>query len=124
MEWDFAPDIKKSVKEITKKLELTYIDTKRLGYFRSFGSTSKARARIWGLPRILQKTLNVPAHYAIEVVSERFDRLSKNEQYWILIHELLHIPSNFSGTLLPHRGRWNRVTQKRVEEFFQEFKKK
>ncbi len=124
MEWDFAPDIKKAILEIVKGLDLTHVDGRRVICFRSRGSSSRARARIWSLPRVWQKALGVPAHYVLEVISERFDNLSRDDQYRVLIHELLHIPANFSGALLPHRGRGKRIDQYRVEKLFQDFRKK
>ncbi len=121
MEWDFAPDIKKAIKEITKSLPFGHVDTKRVVCFRSLGSSSRARARIWSLPRVWQKALGVPAHYVLEVISERFDNLSPDDKYRVLIHELLHIPKNFSGALLPHRGRGKRIDAQNVEKLFREF---
>jgi len=48
--------------------------------------------------------LNVKAHYCIEVLSQHFDNQSLDDQEKILIHELMHIPKNFSGALVPHRN--------------------
>ena len=54
---------------------------------------------------------------AIEVLSEKFDRLNKLEQDKILLHELAHIPKNFSGSLLPHiRKKGKRNFEDRVHE--------
>ena len=105
MEWEFAPDIQKQIISLVNKLSLTHIFPKRVFCFRSYGSKSRAKARIWSLPRIWQKALKVEAGYCIEVISEKFDKLSEKEQPSILIHELLHIPKTFSGSLLPHRNR-------------------
>jgi len=107
MTWEFAPDLQKEVEKLVSALNYSHIDPKRVVVFRSFGSKSRARARIWSLPRIWQQALNVKPHYCLEVISERFNRLAPLQQKEILIHELRHIPKNFSGSLLPH-GRMRR----------------
>ena len=63
MEWKLAPELQKEISRLVKKLELEYIDPSKLVVFRSFGSKSRARARIWSLPRIWQQALNVKPHY-------------------------------------------------------------
>ena len=105
MRLEVASDIKKKVGLLVKKLEISHIDPKGIYCFRSFGSKSKARARIWSLPRIWQMALGIKPGYCIEVLSEKFDKLSNDDKTKVLIHELLHIPKTFSGALLPHRSR-------------------
>ena len=118
-----APDIHKQLKTITKKLALKHIDPHRLVCFRSHGSTSRARARIWSLPRVWQLGLKLKPHYVIEVISHYFDELSVDDQTRVLIHELMHIPKNFSGALLSHRhGKHHRIDHKTVESLFQQYK--
>ncbi len=118
MDWKLAPELQKRVEKLAKALEFSHIDSKRVIAFRSFGSKSRARARIWSFPRIWQKALKVKPHYCLEVLSEKFDKLSKEDQDRILIHELLHIPKNFSGALLSHRGRNRRIDNRAVEKLF------
>jgi predicted metallopeptidase len=118
-----APDIQKKIKPLVSKLKLLHIDSKKIVAFRSFGSRSRARARIWSFPRIWQKALNISPHYCIEVLAEKFDSLTEKEKTMVLIHELLHIPKNFSGALLPHRGRGRRIDRREVERFFKMLKK-
>lgn len=105
MDWNFAPDIEREIKDLAEKLELNYLNTRRIFCFRSRGSVSRARARIWSLPRIWQIAFDCPPAYCIEVLSEKFDKLPKKEQQRTLIHELMHIPKNFSGALVPHLRR-------------------
>lgn len=119
MDWYNAPDIRIELEKIVKSLAFNHIDLQRVTCFRSRGSTSRAQARIWSFPRIWQLALKSPAAYIIEVISEKFDRLSQDEQKKVLIHELLHIPKNFSGSLLPHRGRGQGINNRVVEKFFQ-----
>ena len=122
MEWQKASDLQKEVVKLISTLKLSYVDPKRVVVFRSFGSKSRARARIWSLPRIWQKALKVQPHYCLELISEKFDKLTLAEKRKILIHELLHIPKNFSGSLLPHRSRGRRIDKKAVEKLFKKLK--
>lgn len=118
MYWKDAPDIKRDLLDIVPRLSMKHINIELLICFRSFGSKSLARARIWSLPRVWQKALNVQPHYIIEVLSEKFDRLSPADKKRVLIHELMHIPKNFSGSLIPHRGRGRHITNREVEKLF------
>src|SRR4030043_2387562 len=105
MEWKIAKDIKPEINRIVRKLEWFHIDPKRIICFRGYGSKSKARARIWSFPKIWQLALSLKPHYIIEVMPKYFDKLSSDERKKVLIHELLHIPKNFSGSLIPHKTR-------------------
>ena len=119
MEFNRSKDIQLKLSQIQAKLHLPWIDTKRIVCFRSFGSKARARARIWSFPRIWQLALNLPPHYCLEVIAEKFDSLKPDDQTRIIIHEILHIPKNFSGALLPHRGRGRVVINARsVEQLF------
>ena len=92
-----AHNIKKLIDKIIFHLGFFHIVPQFVYCFRSTGSKSKrVIARIHGLSKIWQETLNLQPAYVIEVISERYDKLSKTEQEKILIHELLHIPKGFS----------------------------
>ena len=100
-----APDVKKLADEIIDKLSLFHVVPQFLFCFRSTGSSSERTiARIHGLGKIWQEALNLPASYTIEVISERFDRLSQKEKEKTIIHELLHVPEAFAGGFRPHKG--------------------
>ena len=124
MKWDDAPDVKARIEEIVKTLDMEYIDTERIICFRSTGSTARARARIWNFHRVWQKALDLPPHYVIEVISHYFDDQSYEQQTKILIHELLHIPKNFSGSLMPHKTRYSRIDDRTVNAIYKEYKKR
>lgn len=126
MDFKKAPDIQDKLRHILDHLSMPHIDPARIVAFRSWGSSARARARIWSMPRIWQDALNIKAHYVIEVISEHFDHLSANDQTKILIHELMHIPKTFSGALVPHRGagRRHQVHGSLVNKLFKEYQQK
>ncbi|MDO8340365.1 MAG: putative metallopeptidase [Candidatus Woesebacteria bacterium] len=102
VEWEKAPDIEERTNKLIKNLDLEWLSYGRLFFYRSTNSKARAYARAWGLPRLWQRTLNVEPAYIVEVISEHFDKLSQKEQDKILLHELTHIPKNFSGALVAH----------------------
>lgn len=101
--------------ELARALEFSHISLERLKVFKSKGSKSRRTiARIHSLPKILQLGLEMNAFYAIELISERFDRLSEEDKTKTLIHELLHIPHSFKGGFRHHQL----VSTKRVQELY------
>lgn len=106
IDWVSAPDIKKRVLQLISRLGITSFDSARIYCFRSTNAQTRAYARIWGLSRVWQQALEVKPAYVLEVISEKFDRLNAFERDRVLLHELAHIPLNFSGALSPHaRGK-------------------
>jgi predicted metallopeptidase len=100
-----AADVKKLADEIIDRLGLFHVVPQFMFCFRSTGSTSKRTiARIHGLGKIWQEALNLPPSYTIEVISERYDRLSQTGKEKTIIHELLHVPRGFAGGFRPHKG--------------------
>lgn len=122
MEWEEAQEIKKEIRKIVKILELDYIDAERIFCFRTQGSKSRSYARIWSFPKIFQRALNVKAAYVIEVLSKHFDKLGNDDKQKVLIHELMHIPKNFSGALVPHLTRTRRISIV-TNQLFKQYKK-
>jgi len=113
LEYLEAPDVKRLANEIVDSLGLFHVVPQFVYCYRSKGSKSEHTvARIHGLGRIWQEALRKPPTYVIEVISERYNKLSDEEKEKTLIHELLHIPKGFSGGFRPHKGYVNR---KRVE---------
>jgi len=109
-----ALDVKDLVDRIVSKLSFYHIDLNCVYCFRSTGSKSRRTvARIHGLGKVWQKALNKHSAYLIEVISERYDSLSREEKEKVIIHELLHIPKGFAGGFRPHKGN---ITRKRIED--------
>jgi predicted metallopeptidase len=124
MRFEFAPDIQEKIKSMLDTLNYDYFDINRIVCMRSYGSKSRAIARIWGLSRVWQKALDVKSHYIIEVIHPRFDRLNDEDKEKTLLHEILHIPKKFSGGLVPHECFGKRIDQKRVDELYKKHFKK
>lgn len=119
-----AMDVQEKVNEIIVLLNLDHIDAHRVICMRSTGSKSNANARIWSVPKIFQKALGMEPHYIIEVISNHFDSMPKEEQEMTLIHELLHIPKRFSGGLVPHECFGKRIDRKIVKKYFDVYRTK
>ncbi len=100
--WYKAEDVKEKVKAIAKAGNFIWLDIDRIFFVRSYGAKTRAIARIWGLPKVWQLVLGIKHTYIIEVIGEKFDKLSDSRRNDVLIHELAHIPRNFSGALVPH----------------------
>lgn len=100
LRYEEAPDVCIMVKVLAGMEEFSHIDPGRVHCVRSWGSRSRAIARIYGLPGPWV-TVYGPG-YVIEVIGERFYRLPLEERVKTIIHELLHIPYTFSGGLRPH----------------------
>ena len=123
VEWVSAPDIEKKIKNLVITLRLDWIKRSRIFCFRSKNSKTRAYARIWGFSRIWQQALKAKPAYIIEVISEKFDKLPDKEKDKVLLHELAHVPKNFSGSLVPHYRRGKRKFKDRVRTLVAQYNK-
>ena len=102
MKYKDAPDLQERMREIVETLEMEHIDVNRVRCLRGFGSsTRRTLARCHALGKVMQKAMKTEAFYAIEFL-ERFDKLRKEEQDKVIIHELMHIPKTFGGGFRQH----------------------
>ncbi|MBI4018059.1 MAG: metallopeptidase [Candidatus Aenigmarchaeota archaeon] len=112
------PELERKAKEISAVLGFRH-DFSRVVFMRSTGSKSRyTLARCHALSRVLQKALNVRAHYVIEVISHNFDRLSEEEKTKTIIHELMHIPKSMGGGFRHH----DYVCRRNVEQMYKKIK--
>ncbi len=116
MKYEEAPDVKRLAEEIIDKLNMHWIDKRRMIYVRSYGSVSNAIARVHTLSKAWQ--VKFPTHYLIEVISEKYDKLPEDKKTKVIIHELLHIPKTFGGGFRHHKD-W--VTPRNVEIHYRRF---
>ena len=122
IKYDEAPDVKSMVDEIIEKLDLSYVVPESVHCYRSVGSKSRRIiARIHGFGKIWQLALGLSPSYVIEVLSERYDKLSQEDKEKTLIHELLHIPRGFKGGFLPHKGN---ISRQKVDRLHREYTRK
>jgi len=117
MKYEFAPDIQKIAEEISKLL-FQHVKVERIKCFRSFGTSSRwTIARCHALGKLMQKAIGIKAVYALEFLSERFDKLSEEDKIKTIIHELMHIPNTFGGGFKHH----NVVTGKNVNLMYKNY---
>ena len=117
--YELAPDIMARLYDIAKKLGMEHVKFSGVYAVRSKGSRARGTiARCHALSKIFQKCLGVKAVYIIEVLSEEFEKMSKEEQDKTLIHELLHIPKSFGGGFKYH----NIVNKRNVEKLYRIFR--
>ena len=106
-----------SVSEIAKVL-FPHVRMDSVAVLRSHGSTSRGTiARCHALGKAMQIGLNRKGFYLIEIISERFDRLSNEDKIKTLIHELMHIPKCFGGGFKHH----DYVCERNVERMYQHY---
>lgn len=103
--WKEDRKLKTHLNKTIKEAGVSWVKTSRVFTYRSTNAKTRAYARIWGLSRIWQQALKIKPAYILEVISEKYDRLSNLEKSKILLHEVAHIPKNFSGALVPHTKR-------------------
>lgn len=120
LSWTKDTEIQEEMGQIVGSLGLTHINEKRVFCYRTSGSKARAYARIWSFPKIFQEVLEIEPAYVMEIISEKFDRLDQNNRKKVIIHELLHIPKNFSGSLLPHKYGYTKI-EKEVEVLFKRY---
>lgn len=117
MRYEYAEDLQLIAEDISKTL-FPHIKMDRVKCFRSYGSSTRNTiARCHALGKLMQKAIGVPAYYALEFLSARFDKLSKEDQIKTIIHELMHIPQTFGGGFRHH----DHVTEKNVNLYYKTY---
>lgn len=120
IKYELAEDIMARLYDIAKRIGMEHVKFSGVYAVRSKGSQSRGTlARCHALGKIWQKCLNINAVYIIEIINERFEKMSREEQDKTLIHELMHIPKSFGGGFKHH----NIVNRRNVEKLYKVYKK-
>ena len=115
--YQIAEDLQQVANEIALML-FPHVKIDDVVCLRSFGSTSRGTiARCHALGKAMQLALGRKGFYLIEVISERFDKMSEDERIKVLIHELMHIPKTFGGGFIHH----NVVHEENVERMYEKY---
>ena len=117
MKYGGSEEYKGKCIELCKRLEFKHVDPERVSVIVSKGSKARRTiARIHTLSKALQLGMAAKPFYVIELISERFFKLSEAEQTKVLIHELMHIPHSFGGGFRMHKPYVNsRTVEKEYE---------
>lgn len=117
MRYEPAPDIQLIAEEMSKSM-FPHVILERVKCFRSYGTNSKGTiARCHTIGKLMQKAVGVKAHYALEFLSERFDKLGEEDKLKTIIHELMHIPKTFGGGFKHH----DFVCDKNINFFYKQY---
>lgn len=119
--WQEDKKLKQQLKKTIKQAGVTWLKASRIFTYRSVNAKTRAYARIWGLSRIWQKALKVGPAYILEVISEKYDKLSDHEKNKVLLHEIAHIPKNFSGALVPHTKRRKGSFRDKLRKLYEDY---
>ena len=118
IKYQIAEDLQQAMNEIAEML-FPHVRVDDVICLRSHGSRSRGTiARCHALGKAMQLALNRKGFYVIEVISERFDKMSEIEKTKVLIHELMHVPKTFGGGFKHH----DFVCEKNVNLFYEQFK--
>ncbi len=123
VEWIKDDTIKERMVRLVVDLEIDWVVPDLVYTFRSYNSASNVIARIWGFSKIWQMAIDHDPAYVLEVISERFDKLSERQKDEVILHELAHIPRNFSGALMAHSHAKGAFHDK-LDKFIKDYRRK
>ena len=114
-----APDVQEIAEELIKELGWDHISLDNISFIRSRGSSSRyTMARCHALGKAMQIGMKrKKGFYLVEVISEKYDKLSEIDKIKTIIHELMHVPKSFGGGFVHH----NHVHEKNVENAYNHF---
>jgi len=114
-----APDVQELARELVEELCWRHILLENVAFIRSKGSSARRTiARCHAMGKAMQVGMGrKKGFYLVEVISEKFDKLSKEDQIKTIIHELMHIPKSFGGGFIHH----NIVHEEAVDRVYESY---
>ena len=115
-----APDIETLSHELIRFLGWTHIHLEHVAFIRSHGSKARRTiARCHALGKAMQIGMKrKKGFYLVEVISEIYDKLPRDEQVKTVIHELMHIPKSFGGGFVHH----DKVHEHSVGKIYEQYR--
>jgi predicted metallopeptidase len=102
MRYEYAFDLQRVAEDVSRRM-FPHVKIDRVKCFRSYGSsTRRTIARCHALGKLMQLGMGVDAFYALEFLTEKFEKMSNEEKVKVIIHELMHIPESFGGGFKHH----------------------
>jgi len=122
MKYQYSEELQMKAEEISKFL-FPHVKLNRIKCYRSYGTSSRRTiARCHALGKLMQEALGIDAFYALEFITERFDKLDEEGKIKVIIHELMHIPFTFGGGF-KHHDVVNSKNVNKAYELYKEFLK-
>jgi len=109
------------LKDIIEKLGWNYINSEQIRCVFSENSSSRAVGRIWSTPRIFGFAFGSKPCYVVELIKNKYEKLSNKDKVKVLIHELMHIPKTFSGALSPHNKMGKTLVCNRLDTMYNKY---
>ncbi len=111
MRYSFSDYWTEESKKISQAIGFDHVCLDRISCVESSGTkTKRVIARIHTLGKVMQLGMNQKPHYVIELITEHFNKQSKQDQVKTIIHELMHIPHSFGGGFRHHKPYVNKKT--------------
>lgn len=109
------------IRVFAKSGHFDHIKPERVFCYLVTGSKARAYARTWMIPKVFYDALGMEPVYVIEFIEKHYGRLGDGDKKKVIIHELLHIPKNFSGALRPHKygGKTINAEVKRISKLLE-----
>ena len=94
MEWKEMPELKGLIKQLKKAFpeKLSHIDSERILFANFSRKKSKNAAKVGGIPKRFSIFLK-DFVYFIEVHKESWEEFDEGMKFYVVFHELMHIPA-------------------------------
>ncbi|ARM76160.1 putative metallopeptidase [Acidianus manzaensis] len=96
IELEKASDVMELAREINSRINMN-LNLDKIAFLRSKNAKTTAIARTLVLPAQWRYVLGEEKIYIVEVISEKYDKLTCEQKVYVVTHELMHIPYTMKG---------------------------